>query len=168
LSLARKLLRDLEAGRRTLAVAESFTGGRVQDHLTNIAGASKAYLGGVVAYDDAPKRKLLGVKAPVVRKFGAVSPEVAIQMAQGVRRLFGADVGIATTGIAGPGGARPKKPVGLSVAAIADRNRSVAEIRVFKGSRNAVKERGAEQAIQLAVRVLFPQPLRQPPRSRRT
>ena len=97
---------------RTLAVAESCTGGAISARLTSVAGASRAMRGGVVAYSNAAKRDLLGVDADVIEAEGAVSEAVALQLAAGVRARLAADVGLAVTGIAGPTGGTPGKPVG--------------------------------------------------------
>ena len=99
--------------RLTLATAESCTGGMVGSRLTDVAGASDVYLGGVVAYADDVKRRALGISTELLATNGAVSAETAAAMAQGVRRVIGADVGAAVTGIAGPGGGSLEKPVGL-------------------------------------------------------
>jgi nicotinamide-nucleotide amidase len=103
----------LQARGRTLAVAESFTGGRIAAALTSVAGASLSFVGGIVAYDNSVKIAELGVNAATIERVGAVSEETAREMAQGVRQRLGADVALSTTGIAGPTGATPAKPVGL-------------------------------------------------------
>lgn len=115
--VAGRLLR--ERG-RTIAVAESCTGGLLAEKITAVAGASDYFLGGVVAYANAAKEALLGVPAALLRDHGAVSDPVARAMAEGVRARFGADVGVATTGISGPGGGTAEKPVGLVFVALAD------------------------------------------------
>src|SRR5512136_3481226 len=96
-----------------LATAESCTGGLVGHRLTNVPGSSEYFEGGIVAYSYEAKERLLGVHHDTLYEHGAVSAETAIEMAHGVRRALGTDIGIAVTGIAGPGGGLPDKPVGL-------------------------------------------------------
>jgi len=114
------VVRLLREHRRSLAVAESCTGGLVAQRVTEVPGASEVFLGGVVAYADAAKRSLLGVPEAELAAHGAVSEGVARAMAEGVRARFGADLGLATTGISGPGGGTPEEPVGLVYVALAD------------------------------------------------
>lgn len=104
---------------RTLAIAESCTGGRIGDRITDVPGASNVFLLGVVAYANEAKQRLLGVRAETLARHGAVSTETAQEMAAGVRRAAGAALGLATTGIAGPGGGTPEKPVGTVCVALA-------------------------------------------------
>src|SRR4051794_25183335 len=113
------LIAALAARKLTLAVAEGDTGGLLLERLTAVPGSSAVVLGGVVAYADGLKREVLGVSAELLRQHGAVSAEAARAMAEGVRRVTDADIGLATTGIAGPGGATPTKPVGLAYVAAA-------------------------------------------------
>ncbi|HSU14598.1 competence/damage-inducible protein A [Longimicrobium sp.] len=103
----------------TLAVAESCTGGRIGDWVTNVAGSSAYFLLGVATYSNEAKEKVIGVRAETLAAHGAVSTQTAEEMAQGVRRLAGADVGLSTTGIAGPGGGTPEKPVGTVCVGLA-------------------------------------------------
>jgi nicotinamide-nucleotide amidase len=104
---------------KTIAVAESCTGGLMAEKLTRVPGSSAYFLGGVVAYSDAAKTELLGVPAALIAAHGAVSNEVAVAMAEGARERFGADYGVSTTGISGPDGGSAEKPVGLVSVAIA-------------------------------------------------
>ncbi len=102
-----------ELGVVTLATAESATGGGIASHMVDVPGASAYFLGGIVAYSNGAKQHLLGVKVSTLSRVGAVSGEVAGEMAEGGRKALGAHVCVADTGVAGPGGATPGKPVGL-------------------------------------------------------
>jgi nicotinamide-nucleotide amidase len=139
----------------SLAVAESCTGGRIAAALTGVAGSSESFLGGVVAYSNAVKVAQLGVREETVERFGAVSEETAREMARGVRLALSADIGIATTGIAGPGGATPEKPVGLVWFALDDRH-GIADAmrRHFSGEREAVMQRSTTVALGILWRHL--------------
>ncbi|HEU4332853.1 MAG TPA: CinA family nicotinamide mononucleotide deamidase-related protein [Candidatus Eisenbacteria bacterium] len=141
--------------RRTIAVAESCTGGQIADRLTNCAGISASLLEGWVCYSNASKTARLGVPAELIRRHGAVSAEVAAAMAEGAARSAGADIGVATTGIAGPSGGSREKPVGLVWHAVHYRNRTRVERRVFPGDRAAVKGRAANLALDLVRRALL-------------
>jgi len=116
---------------RTLAVAESCTGGLIAERVTAVPGSSAYFLGGVVAYANSAKQTLLGVPEPLLAEHGAVSEPVARAMAEGVRERFGADFGVATTGISGPDGGTDEKPVGLVYVAIATASRTHADQFVF-------------------------------------
>ena len=113
------VVRLLTARKKTLALAESCTGGNLAHRITNVAGASEIFLGGVVSYSNAAKQNLLGVRAETLAAHGAVSAEVAGEMARGARDRFGADFALAVTGIAGPGGGTAEKPVGTVFIALA-------------------------------------------------
>ncbi|MFQ5860797.1 MAG: CinA family protein [Dehalococcoidia bacterium] len=132
-----------------LAVAESATGGRIADRLTNVSGSSAYFLGGVVAYDNQAKVRLLGVAQETLERFGAVSPETAQEMAQGVRTLFAAEVGLSSTGIAGPTGATPQKPVGLVFIGVASPRGVHAQQFLCQGSREENKEAFTQAALTL-------------------
>jgi PncC family amidohydrolase len=119
-ALAERLQAASLAGRATVALAESCTGGMVAAALTAVPGSSGYFLGGVVSYADEAKRDLLGVDAAVLAAHGAVSAPVARAMAEGARARFGASVAAAVTGIAGPDGGSAEKPVGLTYVAVAD------------------------------------------------
>lgn len=135
--------------RLSVAAAESCSGGEVAHRITAIAGSSGYFLGSIVAYGDAAKRDLLGVPADVIERRGAVSDECARAMAVGARRAFGADVAVATTGIAGPGGATARKPVGLVYLALASPGGVVVQEHRFAGDRAAVTAAAAAAALLL-------------------
>jgi len=123
--------------------------------ITDVPGSSDYYLGGVVAYHNDVKMKLLGVSEATLREFGAVSEPTARQMAEGVRKLIGADVGLSTTGIAGPTGGTPEKPVGLVYMAVAMEGKTRVIKRIFRGNRLEVKKQSAYTVIDLARREIL-------------
>jgi PncC family amidohydrolase len=134
-----------------LAVAESCTGGLIGHRLTNIPGSSDYFLGGVIAYAYDAKVRLLGVHWATLEKYGAVSREVAIEMARGVRTGLTADIGLSVTGIAGPGGGTPQKPVGLTWVGFSSSDGDEARQFIWQGDRLQVKEQSAEVALQMLV-----------------
>jgi nicotinamide-nucleotide amidase len=140
--------------RHTLALAESCTGGLVADRLTDVPGSSRYVRGSVIAYHNDLKR-LLGVPVPLLARVGAVSAPVAKAMAQGVRRMARADVGLAITGIAGPTGGSVKKPVGLVYFALADRHGVRSLCGRFIGDRRSVKIQAAQTALDWLRRYLL-------------
>lgn len=144
----------LRAGGKTLAVAESCTGGLVAKRMTDLAGASDVFRGGVVAYANEVKVEELGVDPSDLAENGAVSEGVARRMAEGVARRFGADAGIGITGIAGPGGGTEEKPVGTVWYAAASEGTVVARRERFPGDRRSVRERAAQAALFLLLRLL--------------
>ena len=148
--------RALRALGRTLALAESCTGGLLGHWLTDIPGSSEYFLGGIVAYSYDAKERLLGVHHDTLYGHGAVSRETAQEMALGARRALGADYGLAITGIAGPGGGLPDKPVGLTWLALSGRDLELAESRIWPGDRAAVKHQSAEAALMLLLRIIEP------------
>jgi nicotinamide-nucleotide amidase len=140
--------RLLQAQGRMLAVAESFTGGRLSAALTGVAGSSQSFAGGVVAYANSAKKSLLGVAPTTLERAGAVSEETAREMAAGARQRFGAGIALATTGIAGPSGATPEKPVGLGWLALDDAESGVYVRRVaLSGEREAIASRATTIAL---------------------
>jgi len=144
----------LQTGGKTIAAAESCTGGRIAAALTAVAGSSRSFLGGVVAYDNAVKIAQLGVSEETLERSGAVSEETAREMARGARERLGANLAIATTGIAGPGGGSEEKPVGLVWFAI-DLDGEVHTYRFqFRGDRDAVQRRATVMALGLVWRLL--------------
>lgn len=139
---------------RTLAVAESCTGGSISARITALAGASEYYLGGVTSYSNEAKARLLGVSLPDIERFGAVSETVARQMAVGALERFGADYAVSTTGVAGPGGGTPEKPVGTVWMAIAWRTekgetKTSARLMRFSELREQNIERAATHALNM-------------------
>jgi PncC family amidohydrolase len=144
-----RLVRMLAEQGLTLALAESCTGGLVAARVTSVAGASAVFHGGVVAYHNDVKRDVLQVPAAVLASAGAVSPEAALAMAQGVRRLLHASLAAAITGIAGPGGGTDEKPVGLVFVAVSGPGGERVERLVFSGSRDAIRHQAADAALRL-------------------
>jgi PncC family amidohydrolase len=138
----------------TLATAESCTGGLIGHLLTNVSGSSDYYLGGVIAYANRVKQERLGVRAETLATAGAVSQETAIQMARGVRSLLGVDYGLAVTGIAGPTGGSPDKPVGLTYIALAGPEVERCERHVWTRDRLWNKQATARRALQVLVEYL--------------
>ena len=131
-----------------MAVAESCTGGFIAHRLTNVPGSSAYFLGGVIAYSDALKRTLLGVSPRLLQRHGAVSRAVIAAMARGIRRRTNATVGLAVTGIAGPTGGAPRKPVGTIWIAVATPRRTRAWHQRFRGGRLAIKRQAAHAALR--------------------
>ena len=151
--LAAVVLEQCRALGYKLAVAESCTGGLLGERLTNIPGSSNVFLGGVIAYHNDVKLDLLGVRTEDLEEYGAVSEEVALQMASGVREKLGADVGVSVTGIAGPGGGTAEKPVGLVWIAV---HASGVKARRFHvgGDRAEIRQRAAQAALEMVRRAL--------------
>ncbi|MFN2148332.1 MAG: CinA family protein [Anaerolineales bacterium] len=150
-SIAGDLLRDRGL---TLAVAESCTGGLLGHRITNVSGSSAYFLGGVIAYAYEAKERLLEVRHATLYEFGAVSEQTAIEMAHGARRALRADVGLAVTGIAGPGGGMPGKPVGLTWVAVSMRDGDQAEMHIWGGDREQNKADSVQAALELLRRTL--------------
>jgi PncC family amidohydrolase len=138
----------------TLAVAESCTGGLIGDRLTDVPGSSRYFVGSVVAYSNAAKARILGVRKQILAKWGAVSEQTVREMAAGVCRRLGTQVGVAVSGVAGPGGGTKAKPVGLVYICAMAGKRVMVERHLFRGGRRSVKEQSAEAALRLCRRVL--------------
>jgi nicotinamide-nucleotide amidase len=134
---------------KKIAIAESCTGGLVGHLLTEVAGISQSLERGIIAYSNRAKVESLAVDEALIAEHGAVSSEVAQAMACGVRRLAQTDLGLATTGIAGPGGGTKEKPVGLVYTALADKRRCTVTENVFRGAREIVKQRAAVHALDV-------------------
>ena len=139
----------------TLGVAESCTGGLVSHVITDLSGSSAFFLGGVVAYANEVKSSILGVPEALLIAHGAVSHQVALSMAQGVKRALGSDVGIATTGVAGPTGGTLEKPVGTVFIAVSTPLGDEVEHRLWRSDREGNKRLSAEAALALLERQLM-------------
>ncbi|MDO8879768.1 MAG: nicotinamide-nucleotide amidohydrolase family protein [Coriobacteriia bacterium] len=153
-TLAETIVRAAARRGLRLGTAESCTGGMVASALTDVSGSSAAFAGGVVAYADAVKSAILGVSSATLEAHGAVSAETAIAMAEGARTCLGADIAVATTGIAGPTGGSPAKPVGTVWFAIATPAETHAECRMLPGDRDGVRTRATVAALGLLLRAL--------------
>ncbi len=133
----------------TLALAESCTGGLIASMLTDVPGSSDYFLLSLVTYSNSSKMALLGIAPDALSEHGAVSEPVARAMAKGARRAGGADMGLAVTGIAGPSGGTPQKPVGLVFFGLDDGTTTLVDRRVFPGDRLAIKKQAAEHALTM-------------------
>ena len=150
-----KTIADLLTDRKaTLATAESCTGGLIANTLTNIPGASTWFSGSIVAYANDIKERLLGVSSSALINHGAVSAPVAIAMANGVRKSFKTTYALSTTGIAGPGGATPDKPVGLVFIACSSPRGTLVKKCFFTGSRGSIRKQTMTAALLLLTDVL--------------
>jgi len=148
------VVRLLAQQKRTLAMAESCTGGHIANRITDVPGASAVFLGGFVTYSNAAKQSFLGVRQETLEAYGAVSEATAKEMCEGARRRSGADFALATTGIAGPSGGTPEKPLGTVYVAMAGPEGTVAEHRVNPFDRETFKHVTSQQALDLLRRVL--------------
>ena len=149
MTTAERLVEALADGKLTCATAESCTGGGVGRAITGVAGSSAVFWGGVISYDNSVKHGVLGVPEEVLATKGAVSSECAAAMAEGARRLLKTDLAVSTTGIAGPGGGSPEKPVGLVWFGLASKSGTATERKVFPGDREAVRNAAIEHALGL-------------------
>jgi nicotinamide-nucleotide amidase len=149
-------LRDLAGARPgiTIATAESCTGGNVARRIVSIDGSSAYFLGGIVAYANDVKHRLLGVPNDVLENPGAVSEETAIAMAEGARRAIGTAFAVSTTGIAGPAGGTARKPVGLVYIGLSGPSGTFAERHVFPGNRGDIIDAATQRALDLLVQAL--------------
>lgn len=146
------VVQTLKASGKKIAVAESCTGGLLANRITNVPGASEVFLGGFVSYDNEVKISALGVDPETLKAHGAVSREVAAQMAEGARARTGSDYALATTGIAGPGGGTPEKPVGTVFIALAGHGETVVQQHAIRSDRETFKTRAVQTALNLLQR----------------
>ena len=148
------IVRLLTGRKQTLAVAESCTGGCIANRLTNVPGASAVFLAGLVTYSNEAKQKILGVRADTLARHGAVSDAVAREMAEGARKQTHADYGLAVTGIAGPTGGTPEKPVGTAFIGLAGASRTIVERKLNSYERETFKQVTAQQAVEILRRAI--------------
>jgi len=134
---------------KTISIAESCTGGLISHRITNVPGSSNYYNYGVIAYSNKSKIDILHVSPETLKKFGAVSRQTAIEMAQGIKQISGSDLGLAVTGIAGPEGGTPEKPVGMVYICLASDESVVCEEFGFKGKREDIKLQASEAALEM-------------------
>ena len=139
---------------KTLALAESCTGGLISQLITSRPGASEFYLGCAVTYSNQAKEQILGVSHDTLIEHGAVSEETAKEMAAGARRVFGSDIAASVTGIAGPGGATDEKPVGMVCIAATDGINTVSSINRFGGDRDMVRASSVAAAARAIMKIL--------------
>lgn len=135
--------------KKTVAIAESCTGGLISSLLTQISGSSAYFILGVVAYSNKAKKGILKISPSEIARYGAVSKIVALSMAEKIKRLSGADFGIGVTGIAGPAGGSPKKPKGTVFIAVADNHKLICRKFIFKGNRAKIRKVAALKTLQL-------------------
>ena len=133
----------------TISTAESCTGGSLGKIITSFAGVSSIYGYGFITYANEAKEKLLGVKHETLEKYGAVSSQTALEMAEGARRVSGSDIAVSVTGIAGPGGGTVEKPVGLVYIAIADKNGTQYRKLNLSGNRDQVRTQTCNEVFKL-------------------
>lgn len=153
-TLERVVGEKLVKANKTLAIAESCTGGLVSDRITNIPGSSKYFRMGIVVYSNEAKISQLNIPPAVISKYGAVSRQTAIEMAKNIREISGADIGLSVTGIAGPAGATRTKPVGLVYIAVSVSKKIIWKEFHFKGEREIIKFRSSQAALDLIRRSL--------------
>ena len=148
-SLGEEIGNLLKTHRLNLGIVESSTGGRISDRITQVPGSSEYFAGSVVAYDNKVKIELLWVEEATIKEHGAVSAQTAEEMAQGGKRLLNASLCLSVTGIAGPSGATPEKPVGLVYIGLASEGHTQSRKYIFQGTRDEHKQRSYEAALSM-------------------
>jgi len=147
--ITRKIHARLIKSSQTVAVAESCTGGGLSSLLTSLPGSSNYFLLGLVTYSNKAKTKLLNIPDRTIKKYGAVSRQVAMLMASGVRKKINADFGLSITGIAGPSGGTPAKPVGTVYICLSKKDGNICRKFNFRGSRREIRKGSTQKALQL-------------------
>jgi nicotinamide-nucleotide amidase len=138
----------LREGEWTLSIAESCTGGLICDRITDVSGSSDYFMGGMVNYSNESKAKHLGIPLDYIMRYGAVSPQVARKMAQGVRKTFNTTFGLSTTGVAGPTGGTKRSPIGRVFIGFASGKKTWVRKLDLKGNRREIKKEAAEKSLQ--------------------
>ncbi len=149
--LSKKIGKILASKKLKLSVCESCTGGMLGSILTRIPGSSRYFQGGIIAYSDKIKKEIVGVKAATLKNYGAVSVEVAKEMARGVRKRLRSDIGIGITGIAGPSGGTKRRPVGLVYISVSNRKHVFVKRFLFKGNREQIRKKTCREALFLLI-----------------
>jgi PncC family amidohydrolase len=139
----------------TIGTVESATGGRVADKITSVPGSSDYFKGSVVAYSNEVKTAVIGVKKATIEKYGAVSEQTALEMARGGRKLLDVDICVSDTGIAGPAGSTPSKPLGLFYLGLAAEDTSFSQTHIFAGDREGNKRDAAEAVLNMLKQYLL-------------
>lgn len=147
----KKIVRELAKRGLGLCTAESCTGGLIAGCITSVSGASACFEGGLVTYSNAAKTRLIGVPEAVIEKYGAVSGETARAMAEGARDKLAADMSVAVTGIAGPTGGTPDKPVGTVYIAVARKGKTSVRKFLFTGTRHGIRKQTTEEALKFVL-----------------
>ena len=147
--LAERLVAEASSRGLKISFAESCTGGLIAASVTDIPGASGVFLGSAVTYSNEAKRDILGVDGSVIAEYGAVSAMCAEKMAEGARRIFGSDMALSVTGVAGPDGGSKDKPVGTVWFGLTVRDHTRTEVKHFSGNREAVRDQSIKHAISM-------------------
>ena len=147
--LAQQIHNRLAKQKKTISVAESCTGGLLCSLLTSLPGSSDYFLLGVVAYSNKSKERILNISVKIITRYGAVSRQVAILMAQNIRKKTRADFGLSITGIAGPAGATPDAPVGTVYICLSAKNKNLCRKFNFSGSRGNIRKKSTQEALRL-------------------
>lgn len=152
--LAQEIVDKLTDMKYTIATAESCTGGMVAQYITSVSGASSVFECGIIAYANRIKEQELSVSSDDLSKYGAVSEQVCKQMAQGIQRKANANIGVSVTGIAGPTGGTPEKPVGTVYIGVATISSVSCKLLSLKGNRDSIREQTVEQLFELILEVI--------------
>lgn len=141
--------------KKTIAIAESCTGGLTSKLLTDIPGSSRYFIAGIIAYSNEIKTSILKIPVKIILQKGAVSKEVACYMAQSIRKITKADFGLSITGIAGPSGGSLQKPIGTVFITIENKNKKICKKFLFKGSRITIRRKAALKALELLTGAIY-------------